>query len=188
VEAAIDAAVAGPWNADADRIGVLGHSFGAVTAGRVTATDDRISALFAAGAPIDNPILPGADAAAITTPTMLLLLEEDHSVGEAGNILIEQNYDELASPAWLARMPDGGHWSVSDLCGITEDFMPGCGEDTREAGGGTFTYVPADDGRAAAASLASAFFAATLGGDADAAAWLEAPETAAAVEVETTAP
>ncbi|MDP2305249.1 MAG: dienelactone hydrolase family protein [Pseudomonadota bacterium] len=187
VSAAIDMALAGDLETppiDPSRVGVLGHSFGAVTAGRVLATDDRVKAAMAMGAPIDNPLITGVDAASVTEPVLLLLLEEDHSIGAAGNLLIEANHAELGGPAWLARLPDGGHWSVSDLCGVLEGFMPGCGQDTREEGGAEFSYVPADDGRATAAALAAAFFAATLEGDADAEAWLAAPDTRAELLVE----
>ncbi|MES2639529.1 MAG: hypothetical protein V4850_08585 [Myxococcota bacterium] len=187
VSAAIDVALAGGLDGppiDPSRVGVLGHSFGAITAGRVLATDARVRAAMTMGAPLDNPLISGVDAASVTEPVLQLLLEEDHSVGAAGNLLIEANHDELGGPAWLARLPDGGHWSVSDLCGVIEGFLPGCGEDTRQDGGAPFTYVPADDGRAAAAALAAAFFAATLDGDAAAEAWLATPDTRAGVSVE----
>ncbi len=181
LDAAIDAALDGSalpdgLAVDPARVGVLGHSFGAVTAGRVVGTDPRVKAAMAMGAPIDNPLLDGVDATTVTAPVLLLLLEEDHSVGAAGNLLIESNFEALAGPAWLARMPDGGHWSVSDLCGVVEGFLPGCGEDTRQERGGAFTYVPADAARAATAGLAAAFFSHTLNEDAGAGAWLSEPD------------
>ena len=43
------------------------------------------------------------------------------------------------------EIKDAGHWSVSDLCGITEAFQPGCGQDERhskEREGEEFTYPP----------------------------------------------
>lgn len=189
VSAVIDAALVDDFvhegiRVDPDRIGVIGHSFGAVTVGRVLVTDPRVRAAMAMGAPFDNPLLQGVDAAAVTEPVLLLELEEDHSVGALGNTLIEANYDELAGPAWLARMPDAGHWSVSDLCGVVDDLMPGCGDDTRQADLTPFTYVPAAEARASAASVAAAFFSATLLGDGSAEAWLLDPDTTTDVSVE----
>lgn len=189
VSAAIDWVLGGDslpvgLGVDAAKIGVAGHSFGAVTAGRVLANDSRVTAAMMMGAPFDNPLLVGADATTIDRPVLLVELEEDHSVGALGNSLIEANYAELAGPAWLASMADAGHWSVSDLCGVIEDFMPGCGQDERQADGTAFSYLPADDGRAAAASLAAAFFSATLRSDASAEAWLAEPQTAAVVTVQ----
>ena len=166
-----------------DQVGALGHSFGAVTTGRLLRDDARVRAGLAMGAPIDNPLLAGVDAETVTQQVLLLLLEEDNSIGALGNQLIEGNYAALAGPAWLARMPDGGHWSVSDLCGLVEGFMPGCGQGERQTGGAPFTYVSPDAGRSAAASLSAAFFAATLQDQGGARRFLDQPQGGAALIV-----
>lgn len=171
--------------ADPARVGALGHSFGAVTVGRLLRDDPRVQAGFTLGAPLDNPLLSGVDAAAVTVPVLQVLLEEDHSIGTLGNDLMRGNHETLAGEAWLVSMPDGGHWSVSDLCGIVDAFAPGCGDDTRMQGGEAFSYVPADAARQTAGTLAAAFFDHTLRGQDSAAAWLEAPQTPVAVTVET---
>jgi predicted dienelactone hydrolase len=188
IEASIDAALSGDVlpvgvAVDADKIGVMGHSFGSVTAGRVLSEDPRVQSAMAIAAPVDNPLLQGADAEALTEPVLMVLLEEDNSIGVLGNTVIENNFEALGGPGWLARVPDAGHWSVSDLCGVVDGFMPGCGDDERQSGGAPFSYIPADDGRASIAAVAAAFFAHTLEGDADAGAWLADPETPAAVNV-----
>jgi predicted dienelactone hydrolase len=168
-----------------DQVGVAGHSFGSVTAARVLATDPRVSAAMAIAAPIDNPLLQGAEAAALDKPVLMVLLEEDNSILSIGNNLIETNFSALGGPGWLVRVPDAGHWTVSDLCGVVEGFLPGCGEGERQTDGTPFTYPPADDGRATTGALAAAFFAHTLQGDAAAGAWLASPDTALPVTVET---
>lgn len=190
VRAALDEALDGTLlpagvAVDPDAVGVGGHSFGSVTAGRVLDTDPRVVSALAIAAPIDNPLLQGADAAGLTEPLMMVLLEEDNSIGAIGNTVIETNFAELGGPGWLVRVPDAGHWSVSDLCGVVEGFLPGCGEDERQSDGTPFRYPLADDGRATASALAAAFFAHTLRGDADAGGWLSTPETALPVTVET---
>lgn len=174
---ALDSALAGDLgvSVDPDRIGVFGHSFGAVTAGKLQ--QDRAGSVRAGmfvGAPPENPLLAGVDVATLDGTLLFLELAEDHSVGAAGNILIEQNFEKAPGPAWLVEMADAGHWSPSDLVGLTEDFMPGCGADTRQEDGADFTYLDPATGRATSASLAAAFYAATLDGDTDAAAWIDA--------------
>jgi len=182
--AALDGAVLPPGVAlDSDRIGALGHSFGGVTVGRLLRDDPRVSAGVALGAPIDNPLLRGVDAGTVTAPLLLVRLDEDNSIGELGNDFITDNYEAVGGPAWLAALPDAGHWSVSDLCGVVEGFLPGCGDGTRMEDGAPFSYIDPDDGRATAGMLAAAFFAHTLQDDAAAGAWLSEPETPAAVVV-----
>lgn len=168
---------------DESRIGALGHSFGAITTGRVLAQDNRVQAALALGAAIDSGILVGADPSTVTAPVLHLLLEEDNSIGALGNTLIESNVEELAGPAWLARMPDAGHWSVSDLCGVG-DFQPGCGDDDRQTTGEPFTYVDPASARAATGTLAAAFFDATLRQDDRAADFLAEPTLPVTVSVE----
>lgn len=190
LSAALDATLAGGLlpgglEADPDRVGVLGHSFGAVTAARTLETDPRVTSALAIGAPIDNPLLQGAAVEGLDAPVMLVLLEEDNSIQQLGNDLMVRNFESLPGPAWLVAVPDAGHWSVSDLCGATPEFLPGCGEDTRQTDGTAFSYPSPDQGRATAGALAAAFFAHTLTDDATAARWLAAPQTALPVTVET---
>lgn len=157
---------------DADATGAFGHSFGAVTAGIVL--QDRLvgrPGMFV-GAPPDNPLLPGVDIATLTGPLFFETLAEDHSIGIAGNTLVEGNYEDAPGPAFHADLVDAGHWSPSDLVGLTDGFMPGCGDDTRESTGEAFTYMAPTEGRALTAALAAAFFADTVQGDARGADWL----------------
>lgn len=166
---------------DAGAVGVFGHSFGAVTVGMVLqdlpATGQPIQSAMFVGAPPENPFLPGVLVENLDAPLLFEVLAEDHSVGEAGNILIEGNYADATGPAWLVTLADAGHFSPSDLDGITGDnvdFSAGCGEDTRESTGEAFGYMDPADGRSVSASIATAFFAHTLRGETDGADWLAA--------------
>jgi len=119
---------------DATRIATVGHSFGVVTTGVLAQRPQAVRGSVFLGAPADNPLLPGVDASALTAPNVWLLLEEDNSIGAVGNTLIEDNAARATGPTRLVRMADGGHWSVSDIVGIQDAFMPGCGTDVRQDG------------------------------------------------------
>jgi len=151
---------------DADRVGSLGHSFGAVTAGLLAQDDGRISAAAALAAPMENPLLPGVSIAALEQPLLFVVAVEDNSITELGNVLIRENFDAAIGEAWKVEVADAGHWSFSDICGLTEDLMPGCGEDTRQTDPDeTFTYLPPSEGLPLAAGYAAAFFARALRGE-----------------------
>lgn len=173
---------------DPARVGVYGHSFGAVTAGivlqdRLGADGGPIAGMFV-GAPPENPFLPGVSVEALEAPLLFELLGEDHSIGDAGNLLIQSNYDAAPSTAWLYDVADAGHWSPSDLVGLTTDFMPGCGDDTRESTGEAFTYVDPAEGRALSGALAAAFFSAYVAGDPAGRDWLAGESADARVTVQ----
>ena len=114
---------------DAQRIGILGHSFGSVTAGLVAQTNERIRAVAGLAAPMANPLFPAVDISKISVPKLFFVAQEDNSIQELGNIILRQNFDDASSPAWRLEMADAGHWSVSDICGLVEAFMAGCGSE-----------------------------------------------------------
>jgi len=192
IELVLDQALAGGLvdglAVDPARVGVFGHSFGAVTAGivlqdRLGADGGPIAGMFV-GAPPENPFLPGVSVDALDAPLLFELLGEDHSIGDAGNVLIQSNYDAAPSTAWLYDVADAGHWSPSDLVGLTADFMPGCGDDTRESTGEAFTYVDPAEGRALSGALAAAFFSAYVAGDPGGLEWLAGESADARVTVQ----
>ncbi|MBX7081382.1 MAG: dienelactone hydrolase family protein [Nannocystaceae bacterium] len=170
-DAALPASVRGL--ADTARLGVMGHSFGSVTTGFVAQSDARVQAAVAIAAPVENPVLPGVAVADIHVPLLMLLAQEDHSILEIGNSLIRSNFADANSPAWLVEFVDAGHWSFSDICALTEDFTPGCGEDTRQVEPHEpFSYVDIEATRARGADWVAVFFAAHLLDDAAAQQWL----------------
>ncbi len=178
LEAALDGSLG--IAVDAEAVAVMGHSFGSVTAGTLLVQRaDRVRAGLFLGAPIDEPLLGEVDATTITSPTLFFLLAEDNSIGSLGNTLIRSNFEAVAGPSWLVELADGGHWSVSDLCGLTEAVMPGCGEDQRQEGGESFRYIDPARGRDLAAATAAAFFGMQLQGHAAGQDWLAAPPDAA---------
>ncbi len=169
---------------DPTRTGVFGHSFGSVTAGLYAQRHPEVGAAFGLAAPMENPLLPGVTITEIEAPLGFLVAREDNSISELGNELIRGNFMRATGGSWKLEVADAGHWSVSDLVGLVPAFAPGCGAGTRQTDGQTFTYLDADSGRDIAASYVTAFFKATLGGDAGAQAYLETAHPAGTVTVE----
>lgn len=180
--AAGDAPAAVTAAADLGRVGVFGHSFGAVTAGRVAQLDDRIAAAAALCAPMENPLIQGVTLAELDQPLLFVIAREDNSITELGNRLARANFVDAPGAAWKLEIPDAGHWSVSDLGGLVDLFAPGCGEALRQTDGTPFTYLDPATGRALAAAYVTAFFRATLTADAGARAYLESGAYGVAAE------
>ena len=166
----IDSMLAGQANlvVDPDKIGVYGHSFGAVTTGLVLQEDPRPIAGFAIASPMENPLLTGVELEKIVDPVGFLVAVEDNSITEFGNIFIRQNFDDVTGPAWKGEVSDAGHWSFSDICGVHSQFEACCGTGTRQTDGQPFTYLPVEQGIAVAQAYVTAFFMAHIQGDANA--------------------
>lgn len=147
------------------RIGVLGHSFGAVTAGFVLENDARVRAGVAVAAPMENPLVPGVEIANITQPTLHVIAVEDNSITALGNTLIRNNFEAIAAPTYKIEVDDAGHWSFSDLAGVTEGFAPGCGDGDRQTDQAPFSYLEPVDAVPVLATYATAFFRAHLADD-----------------------
>lgn len=158
---------------DQDRIGMFGHSFGSITTGYVLQNDARVKVGVMMAAPPENPLLAGVTVAKLKKPGLFFLAEEDNAVGASGNALIQQNYADYPAPAWLISVKDAGHWSFSDMAGITAVFAPGCGEGKRQQDPTqTFTYLDNDTGKSIGSAYVTAFFAGQLRGDAAGTAYL----------------
>ena len=150
---------------DGGAIGMLGHSFGSATAGRVTTSDGRIRAVAGLAAPMESPLLPGVAVADIDVPIMFVLAEEDNSIGELGNFVLRNNFDDAGAPAWRGDIADAGHWSVADVAGLVEPFSAGCGRGERHRAGRMgepFDYLEPARGIEVTAQHITTFFAAHL--------------------------
>lgn len=177
---ALPASLAG--KADPAKVGVFGHSFGAATTGLVLARDPRVRAGLAIFAPMENDLLPPAKMAEIKVPAAFLLAREDNSISEIGNNIIRSNHKLGNPPLWLFEIADAGHWSLADVDGL-HTFAAGCGVGERQTEPGTpFAYLDPGGARALGASYVTAFFAATLGADAAAKAFLAARHPSGVVD------
>ena len=168
---------------DIQHVGVLGHSFGAVTVGKLAQNNPNIAAALALAAPMQNPLLPGVDVTMIDRPLGFVVAVEDNSITELGNNLIRDNFDMAPNAAWKAEVADAGHWSVSDLVGLTPGFAPGCGAGRRQTDDQPFTYLDPSVGRGLTAAYATAFFRAYLLDDAGAATYLDQARPATVVTI-----
>lgn len=181
---ALEAPPSGGWAevaavADLDQIGAMGHSFGSVTTGLLAQEDPRVRAALGVGAPMENPLLAGVEMEQLDLPLLLVLLAEDNTITEVGNDLLRSNAAEPPGPAFLAEVADAGHFSVSDLAGLTDGLMPGCGEDQRQtAPGQSFTYLPPSAGLPLLGALSVAFFDEHLRADRGALLRLDLPTSA----------
>lgn len=169
--------------ADAERLGVFGHSFGAVTTGLVLQDDPRARAGVAIAAPLESPVLPGVSMAAIEQPLLLIVAVEDNSITEFGNMAIRSNFVMANRPVWKLEFADTGHFGFSDLAGLSDYFAAGCGDGERQTNGEPFTYADPFAVRSLTAARVTAFFALHLLGDQAAREQLEADDPLLDIDV-----
>ncbi|MGB0590007.1 MAG: alpha/beta hydrolase family protein [Myxococcota bacterium] len=187
VSALIDAAIGGEvfaasevlagLSVDPEHIGAYGHSFGSVTVGRAAQGDTRIRAAAGLAAPMASLFFPSVTMAGITVPLLMVLAEEDNSIMEIGNGFLRDNVAEANPPVWRVDIADAGHWSISDVCGLTEAFMAGCGAGERHSEGRTgeaFEFLPSVEGIGIVQRYLTTFMLAHAAGDEGAMALLEA--------------
>lgn len=167
VSSVISAMVAGQvsLNVDPERIAVVGHSFGAVTAGKVVELDARVKAGFLIAAPVDSPFLNSKSVTRVQKPLSWLLAMEDNSISYLGNDFIRDNFVRVPRPNWLVEVENAGHWSFSDIAGLGGSYLPGCGDGMRDPDGGALTYLDNDVARAIAHRTITAWAAFVLNGD-----------------------
>lgn len=170
---------------DATKVGMAGHSYGAVTTGKVLQEDDRVKADYIIAAPVENRLIPGVEVARIAEPTLYLIAREDNSITEIGNVFIRSNFEAAASSSWKVEVTDAGHWSVSDIAGIIPGFQAGCGNGERQTNPGElFTYIDIDLGLEITAAYGMRFFAGYLLSDKKALTELEESTNLGIVDVE----
>lgn len=144
------------------QVGMLGHSIGSITAGRVAQNDSRIDAVIGLAAPMENILYGEVLMESINVPLGLLEATEDNSIGVQGNVFIGVNFSEANTPAYKLDLVDAGHWSVTNIAGLIEGFAPGCGDGVRQTDSEPFTYVSVESANGHTASFVTAFFAAHL--------------------------
>lgn len=173
---------------DAARAGVMGHSFGAATAGVAASREPRFVAGMAIAAPL-SALGGGVRASTLETPFAFLVAREDNSIQEVGNALMRREAAQLAAPSWLVEVDDAGHWSFSDHCALIDLFSAGCGTGTRQTMSGVeFEYLDNAVARDVAADVAAAFFARWLLGDEGATTLLARPHPSGVVTATMRAP
>lgn len=163
--------------ADAERVGMLGHSFGALTTAYASTRDPRIKAIgiLAMVASLDNRLPVAGDQLAarvmlqpLSKPAFFLLAEEDRLALFGINAILIENFKHYPTHAWLASMADAGHYSVTNLCGIVDVYADGCGPGARVGNLlETFTYLNLDYATDLTAQLVRSFFEQELNGESE---------------------
>jgi predicted dienelactone hydrolase len=99
---------------DMGRVGVTGHSFGALTTLRVAAMDARVKAAVPQ-APVDANLswigLPSP--VQLSIPVMVQAAHDDQTLGWDDNVV--PTVAALQRPWWLLDLVKGGHFTFSDL-------------------------------------------------------------------------
>lgn len=100
---------------DVEKIGVTGHSFGALTSLRVAAMDKRVKAIVPQ-APVDANIawlgLPRP--VILDIPVHIQAAHDDKTLAWDTNI--EPTLLVMRDPLWMLDITKGGHFTFSDLC------------------------------------------------------------------------
>jgi dienelactone hydrolase len=163
--------------ADAERVGMLGHSFGGITAGYASTRDPRIRAIgiLTMAVSVDNRLPYTGDALAarimrqpLSKPALFVLAQEDIGAAFGLSDIVLGNFQNYPARAWLATLEDAGHYSVSNLCGILNEMTNGCGTGLRPTNPfETFTYLNLDFATDLTAQLVTTFFESELNGASD---------------------
>jgi predicted dienelactone hydrolase len=119
---------------DLRAVTAAGMSFGSMTAIRAADLDPRFKAVIAmSGAPPDHTNL--------TVPSLRMLGTEDTTIGERGNALIRAHHAKHTGPSFLLELPDGGHYSFTDMFKINPRFGDGVGQGTRRVSKEPFAFT-----------------------------------------------
>jgi len=138
---------------DMDKIGAAGHSFGGVTV-TIATRDKRIKAIL--------PLAGAAPAATyFFTPVMLMVADQDKTIGEERSKMFLTLYDLWPARKWLLEFKDAGHYTFSEMHRLNPDYGDGCGKGKR-FDGTEFVYWDSTDAQKYINAYALAFFECVL--------------------------
>ncbi len=160
---------------DLDKIGATGHSFGGMTVTKAT-QDKRIKAILP---------LAGVAPSAIRfrTPVMLMVADQDMTIGEERSKTFLKLYKVWPARKWLLEFKDAGHYTFSEMHRLKPDFGDGCGEGKR-FDGTAFTYWDSADAHKYINAYALAFFDHILRADPEAGKLLAGPTLSPNIRIE----
>ncbi len=109
---------------DFERIGMSGHSFGALTSLRLAVTEPRIKAIVPQAPPAADICWLGLPTPVeLGIPVMVQAAHEDRTLKWDEHIA--PTWPLLKKPRWLVDITHGGHFTFSDLCGFDLVKMAG---------------------------------------------------------------
>ncbi|MCZ7584425.1 MAG: hypothetical protein M5R36_14380 [Deltaproteobacteria bacterium] len=147
---------------DLNRIGAMGHSFGAVTAAESVVVDDRIKA----GIEMAGFVFPIWDSA-YNDPMMFWYAGEDETMEDVEPLVRFVDFPFAPSPKFLINLFDAGHYTFSDACILIPSLLgngDGCGEGDRRETDEPFDYIEHDKAMQILNTYNTAFFGYTLKG------------------------
>ncbi len=156
---------------DAEKIGVLGHSFGGFTACRVADIDPRVKAI------VPMTVSYGKRTA---LPVLVMLADLDRTMGAAGNAVSRLYYQSCTGPKYLLSIRRAGHFSYTDMNYINPTFGDGIGVD-RKTGE---EFLPIDRAKKIINAYTLAFFDHYLRADRAAGAFLQTNVDVAEIALE----
>lgn len=106
---------------DPEAVAAAGMSLGGVTVVQVTDVEPR----FKAAIPMAAVALTHTN---VAVPALPMLGAKDRTIGPKGNDLIRAYWENHQGPAYLLELPDGGHYSFTDIFKINRNFGDGAGE------------------------------------------------------------
>jgi predicted dienelactone hydrolase len=153
---------------DVDRIGMLGHSFGAITTAYASTRDPRIKAIAILAMIVsakDNLPYTGDRLAQqvmlepLSKPALFVKASEDIMAAYGMTDLMQQNYAGYPAEAWMATLRDAGHYSVCNLCKLMPSYTNCSGSDFRATKFlEPFTYLDIDTATNLTAALVTTYF------------------------------
>lgn len=99
---------------DAERVGVTGHSFGALSALRVAAIDKRVKAIVPQAPPSIDLFFVDLGTPNLQLPVMVQAAHADRTLPWDDNVV--PTWNAMKKPRWLLDLTKGGHFTFSDLC------------------------------------------------------------------------
>jgi len=146
---------------DVDRVGVAGHSFGAVTAPESAVFDSRIKAVAVLAGFLVPLFLPDD----FDTSFMYFWGMEDRTLGDYYPLIRLVDYPISAAPSFLLEFFNAGHYTFTDACVLIPSLMgdgDGCGMGTRKQTGVEFEFIPYDLAQSIMGTYITAFYGLTL--------------------------
>lgn len=99
---------------DPERVGVTGHSFGALTALRVAAIDKRVKVIVPQAPPSTDLFFVDLGKPDLGIPVMIQGAHGDRTLKWDDNVA--PSWAAMKKPRWLLDITKGGHFTFSDIC------------------------------------------------------------------------